>query len=131
MLHFRSVAFAHRSADFARLDAGPQLRAGQFEIRPRETRDHARRGETDVRAIVIVADTFDEICHLLFPQAGIGAGIARFRAGVTGRDAFEHNSVIRRGIYRMRVEHLFDVAHKKVLRCLYSRIAAVVRAAGI
>ena len=131
MLHFRGMAFAHRSADFTRLDAGPQLRAGKLEIRSRETRNHSRRGETDVRAIVVVTDTLDEIRHLLFAQAGISAGIARFRARVTGRDALDRNSVIRRRIHGMRIEHLFNVAHRKLLRCLYSRIAAVACAAGI
>ena len=80
MLHFRGVTFAHRATAFASLDAGPELGAGQLEIRARKARNNAGRGEADVSAIVAIANACDQLRHVLFAQAGVGAGVACFSA---------------------------------------------------
>src|SRR4051794_15244023 len=113
MLHCRGVTVAHRSTAFASLNAGPELGAGQLEIRAREARDDACRGQADIRAIVAIANARYQLRHLLFTQASVGAGIACFSAGIAGRNALNVNRVVGGSIYRMRLEHLFDVAHKK------------------
>ena len=80
MRHFRSVLFAHRAADFAGLDAGPELRARQLKIRAGEARNDACRGKADVGTIVAIADALNHLRQIFLPETGIRAGVARFRA---------------------------------------------------
>jgi hypothetical protein len=116
MLHFRAMAFADRAADLASLDTGAQLRASQFEVRARKTRNDACRGQANISAIIAIADALDYLRDLFFAEAGVGAGIAGFGAGIAGGNALDVNRVIRGRIHGMRVEHLFDVAHKRISR---------------
>ncbi len=95
MLHLLAVAFAHRTADFAGLDAGPELCAREFEVGAREARDNAGGGETNIGAIVAVSNALDHLRHVFLAQAGVGAGVASFRAGVARGNAFDHGGVIR------------------------------------
>jgi hypothetical protein len=124
VLHFFGVAFADCAADFARLNASPQLCASQFEIGTGEARDDARGRQADIGVIIAIANTRDQLRHVCFGEAGIGAGVAGFRAGIAGRDAFDVNCVIGRRIHRVRLEHLFDVAHEKILSTIHESIAA-------
>jgi hypothetical protein len=85
VLHFFGVAFADCAADFARLNASPQLCASQFEIGTGEARDDARGRQADIGVIIAIANTRDQLRHVCFGEAGIGAGVAGFRAGIAGR----------------------------------------------
>jgi hypothetical protein len=111
VLHLVSVTLAFGAATFARLDAGPELRASEFEIRAGETGDDSRRGQAYIGAIIAVANASDHLRHLFFRQAGVGAGIASFRTGIKGGDAFDVYRVIRGRIHGMGLEHFLDVAH--------------------
>jgi hypothetical protein len=117
MRHFRAMFFAERAAALAGLNAGPELRAGQLEVGPGKARDDAAGGEADIRAISAIANAIDQLGHVLLGQTRVGAGIACFRAGIAGGDALDVDGMIRGGIYRMRFEHLFDVAHKCSFGC--------------
>jgi hypothetical protein len=95
VFHFGAVLFAFGAATVARLEAGAELRAGQFEIGAGEAGDDSPGGETDVGAIDAVADALDLVGDDLFAESCIGAGVARFRTRVTGRDALDGNGVVR------------------------------------
>lgn len=95
MFHLRTVLLAFRAATAAGFDAGAQLGARQFEVGAGEARDDAAGGKTDVRAIDAVADALDLVGDVLLAEARIGAGVAGFRAGVTGGDAFDVSGVVR------------------------------------
>ncbi len=95
MFHVLSVLLANRAATFARLNAGAQLRARELEIGARETGNDARCGQTDIRAIVAIANALHHFRHIFLAETGIGARVARFRAGITRGDAFDINRVIR------------------------------------
>lgn len=99
------------AADFACLDAGAQLRSGEFEIGASKARDDAGGGEADIGAVIAIADALDHLRNFLFRERRIGTGVARFGAGVTCRDALDHSRVIGGRIHRVTIEHLFDVAH--------------------
>jgi len=114
MLHFRAMAFAHCAADLASLDTGTQLRASQLEVRASKTRNDACRGKAYISAIIAIADTLDHLRDLFFAEAGVGAGIACFGARIAGGNALDANRMIGRRIYGVRVEHSFNVAHKKI-----------------
>jgi len=114
MLHFGAMAFAYRAADLASLDTGTQLRASQLEVRASKTRNDACRGKAYISAIIAIADTLDHLRDLFFAEAGVGAGIACFGARIAGGNALDANRMIGRRIYGVRVEHLFDVAHKRI-----------------
>jgi hypothetical protein len=113
VLHVRRVLFAFGGADAARLGARPQLPADELLVRRGEARDDARGGEADVAAIEVGPDAGDLLRDFLFPLAGVGASVARFRTGVTGGDAFNGHAAVRGGIVRVGGEHLLDVAHVK------------------
>ena len=95
MLHHLAVFRADRAAGFASLDASPQLRAGKLEVCAREARNDARRREANVRAIIAIADAIHHMRDILLPEARVGTGVARFRAGVAGGDALDIHRVIR------------------------------------
>ena len=114
MFHPLAVFFADGAAAFAGLDAGAELRAGELEIGPGEAGDDARRRKADIGAIVAIANALHHLGDVLLAEAGISAGVARFRARITGGDAFDRRGVIRRWVYRVGLEHLFDVTHGKV-----------------
>ena len=95
MFHFGAVLFAHRPADLTGLNAGPELGAGKLEIGPGKARHDPSRGQADIRTIGAIADALDQFAHVFLAEAGIGAGVARFSAGITGGDAFNHGGVIR------------------------------------
>lgn len=114
MLHFRAVFLADGAAAFARLPAGAKLRARQFEVGAGETRDDPRCRQADIGAIVAFANASHHLGHIFLAEAGISAGIARFRAGVAGGNALDIYRVIRRWIHRVGFEHLFDVTHESL-----------------
>ena len=116
MLHLLAVFLTSLAADFAGLDAGSQLRAAQDLVRRSQARHQFRGGQANVRAIIAIADALDDLRHIFLTETGVRAGIARFRARIAGRDAFDVNRVVGGRIHGMRFEHLFDVAHRKVLR---------------
>ncbi len=73
VFHLRAVLFALRAAALAGLDAGAELRAGEFEICPGKTGDDPRGDEADVGAI---ADALHHLGDVLFAEAGVGVGVA-------------------------------------------------------
>ncbi|MBA3883015.1 MAG: hypothetical protein H0X73_09970 [Chthoniobacterales bacterium] len=95
MFHLRAVLLALCAAALAGLDAGAELRAGELKIGAGETRDDPRGNEANVGAIRAVADASHHLADVLLAEAGIGAGVARFGAGITGSDALDVGGVIR------------------------------------
>src|SRR4051812_15727923 len=106
MLHSLAVLLADFAAAFARFDAGAHLRPGDVEIGPGETRNDPCRSEAHIGAIVAVADALHHLGDILFPEAGIGTGIARLRARIAGGDALQGFAVIGGRVDWMRLEHL-------------------------
>ena len=98
------------------------MRAGQLKVGAGEARDDARCRQANIRAIVAIADAFDHLGHFLFAEAGVSAGVACFRARITGGDAFNRDRVIGGRIHGVCVEHLLDVTHAKNLRLTLQRI---------
>ena len=80
MLHVLAMFRAVGTANLACLDAGTELRAGEFEVSLREPRDDARSGEADVGAIVATADAVDQFSDILLAEACVGARVAGFEA---------------------------------------------------
>ena len=95
MLHLRAVFLTRRAAAFACLDTCAELRASEFEVSAREPRHDACGGETDVGAIVAIANALNHLRHILFAETSIGACVAGFRAGIAGGNAFDDHCVIR------------------------------------
>ena len=86
---------ANRAAAFARLHAGPQLRARELEIRASETRDDPPCRHANIRAIIAIANALHQLRDVLLAETSIRACVAGLRAGVTRRDAFHIDRVIR------------------------------------
>src|SRR3954447_17179480 len=63
-----------------------------------------------------MTDARHHLGYALFAETGVGAGVAGFSAGVTGRDALDGDGVVRGRIYRVAFEHLSDVAHGRSFR---------------
>jgi hypothetical protein len=103
--------FAFGAATFTCFEAGTELGARELEVRPGEAGNDAPGGKTNIGAIDAMANARDQLGDVLFAETRVRAGVARFRARVTCGDALNVNGVIRRWIYRMGFEHLFDVAH--------------------
>ena len=95
MFHFGAVFSAFGAATVAGFDASAELRASQFEISAGEARDDPPGSEANIRAIDAVADALNLFRDVLFAEARVGAGVAGFRARVTGGDAFDVNGVVR------------------------------------
>ena len=94
------------------MSAGSQLGANEFAIGRGDTTDNLGGGKTDVRAVQIGTNTGYLLAYFVFSEAGVGAGVASFRAGIAGDDAFHSPGMIDRRFEGMRLEHLFDVTHE-------------------
>ena len=95
VFHFGAVLFAQRAAHLAGFNAGPELGAGKFEIGPGKAGHDPARDQADIRAIGAIANALNHFTDVVFAEAGVGAGVARFGAGITGGDAFNHGGVVR------------------------------------
>jgi hypothetical protein len=95
MFHVLSVFIADRAANLTSLDARSQLSAREFEISTGKARNDARCGEANIRAIIAIANTINQLRDLLLTETGVSAGVARFRARIAGGDAFNYLRVIR------------------------------------
>ena len=95
VLHLRAVLFAFGATALARFDAGAKLGPGELKIGAGEARDDAGGHQTNIRAICAMADARDHGGDIFFPEAGIGAGVTRFGAGITSRDALDIDRVVR------------------------------------
>ena len=94
VLHLRAVSFADAAAAFASLDAGAELRAREFKIGPGEAGNDPGGGKTDIGAIVAVANALHHVADVLFAETCVGAGVARFGAGIAGGDALDRGGMI-------------------------------------
>ncbi len=95
VFHLGAVLFAHCPADLACFNAGSELGAGKFEISPGKARHDPSRDQADIRAIGAIANTLDHFAHVFLAEAGVGAGVARFGAGIAGGDALDVGGVVR------------------------------------
>jgi hypothetical protein len=106
------MLLAFRRAEPAGVGTGPELRPDELPVGGGDARDNARGGKTDIGAVEIGANADDLFGNFIFSEAGVGARIAGFGAGVAGGDTLDGASVIGRRLKGVRVEHLFDVTHK-------------------
>ena len=95
MLHLFAVLFADGGAALACFDARAQLRTRKLEISAGKSRDNTSRGEANIRTIIAIANALHHFADVRFAQAGIGAGVACFRAGIGRGDAFDRFPMIR------------------------------------
>ena len=95
MLHLGAVFLAHRSTALAGLNTGAELGAGELEVGASEARNDARGGKADIGAVSAIPNALHHLGDVLLPKARVGAGVAGFGAGVTGRDAFNDGGVVR------------------------------------
>ena len=89
MLHELAVYLTDLAAAFTHFEAGTKLRASDVEIREGYSRNDPRRRQAHVGAVVAIANALHHFGKVFFAQAGIGASIARFGAGIGGGDAFD------------------------------------------
>lgn len=82
------------AATFRRRNAGAELRSSQPKVGPGETRNDAACGQGDIAAVIAIANTPNHFGDVLLREAGIGARIASFGAGVAGGDAFDDLPVV-------------------------------------
>jgi hypothetical protein len=111
MFHVRRVLSTLRRAYAARHRTGAQLCPDQFAVCRGDPGDHPCGREANICAIQIHADAGHLAGDAAFPETGIGAGVAGFRAGIARRDALHRAGMIRCRIKRVRLEHLLDITH--------------------
>jgi hypothetical protein len=95
MVHLRAVISARGAGDLARFDAGAQLCARESFVGAREAGNDPRGRETDIGAVVAIADATDHLGDVRLGETRIRAGVARFGARVTGGDALDRDGAIR------------------------------------
>lgn len=83
----RGMVLTFVSTNPAGLGAGHQLRLHQHRARAREACDDTGRGEACVRAIKTGSDAADEVSHVSFAQACVGAADGQATAFIAGRSA--------------------------------------------